>query len=418
MPALLVVLLAVAPLVAPGAGAGDLFAGADLETWQGLPELWRFKHGELIDLATERVPRNEFIYALEPVGDFHLSVEVKLEPNRVNSGIQFRSSRLENGHAVGYQADIGHGVWGRLYHEHGRGQLDWTDAGENHVRPGEWNRYEILAVGHRIWTAINGNLSVATVDEVGELEGLLAFQIHSGPPQEVRFRDATLTRDPVVELVGMDEAALEAAALDASLDWRPRDQAVRGLARTRAGAERLVELGEQQKLPEELHEVAGAALSNVMQVPVRERAAKVYPLPATKDAEPVPQMTDLLVFLGDVERGREVFAEATCSECYIVAGDGTEYGPDLSTLGSKLAKKGLYESILDPSASISPTDAPYLFELANGELVVGLLVSETDDRLVVRTEGGVVTDYEPSDLSSQMMIEELIDLAEYLTKLR
>ena len=226
---------------------------------------------------------------------------------------------------------------------------------------------------------------------------------------------------------------LEAAALDDSLGWGARDQAVRGLARTRAGAERLVELGEQRKLPEELHEVAGAALSSVMQVPVRERAAKVYPLPPTKDAEPLRQMTDLLVLLGDVERGREVFTAATCSECHIVSGDGTEYGPDLSTIGAKLAKKGLYESILDPSASISPTYAPYLFELANGESVVGMLVSETDDRLIVRTEGGVVTEYErvevesvlpqsvsimPSDLSSQMTVEELIDLVEYLTTLR
>lgn len=226
---------------------------------------------------------------------------------------------------------------------------------------------------------------------------------------------------------------LEAAALDDSLDWWARDQAVRGLARTRAGAERLVELGEQRKLPEELHEVAGAALSGVMQVPVRERAAKVYPLPPTKSAEPLPQMTDLLVLLGDAERGREVFAAATCGECHIVSGDGTEYGPDLSTIGAKLAKKGLYESILDPSASVSPTYAPYLFELANGGSVVGMLVSETDDHLIVRTEGGVVTEYKradvesvvpqsvsimPSDLSSQMTVEELIDLVEYLTTLR
>ena len=226
---------------------------------------------------------------------------------------------------------------------------------------------------------------------------------------------------------------LGAAALSDSLDWGARDQAVRGLARTRAGAERLVELGEQRKLPEELYEVAGAALSSVMQVPVRERAAKVYPLPPTKDAEPLPQMTDLLVLLGDAERGREVFAAATCGECHIVAGEGAEHGPDLSTIGAKLAKKGLYESILDPSASISPTYAPYLFELANGESVVGMLVSETDDRLFVRTEGGVVTEYEraevesvvpqsvsimPSDLSSQMTVEELIDLVEYLTTLR
>lgn len=149
--------------------------------------------------------------------------------------------------------------------------------------------------------------------------------------------------------------------------------------------------------PEDLHEVAGATLSNVMQVPIRNRAAQVYLLPPTKDAEPVPQMTVLLVLLGDVERGRKVFTEATCSECHVVAGDGTEYGPDLSTIGSKL---GLYEAVLDSSASISPSYTPYLFELANGESVVGMLVSETDDRVTVRTEGGVVTEYERAEMES------------------
>lgn len=119
MPALLVVLLIVAAAVAPAARAEDLFAGADLETWQGSPELWRFDSGELIGLATQRAPQNEFIYAPDAVGDFHLSVEVN--SSRIASTAAFSSDRAapESGHAVGYQADIGLGVRGRLYHEHG-----------------------------------------------------------------------------------------------------------------------------------------------------------------------------------------------------------------------------------------------------------------------------------------------------------
>jgi len=308
----------------------------------------------------------------------------------------------------------------------------------NDVAPGPFvrlvGRYELdahypklagIAAAHGSETV--GQTAISTLLALEQDEVIESFLVGAAGSEAAGLVEA-LGRSLELGAVGH----LEAAALDDSLDWRTRDQAVRGLARTRTGAVRLVEMGEEQKLPEELHEVAGAALSGVMQVPTRERAARVYPLPPTKAAEPLPQMTDLLVLIGDVERGREIFTAATCAECHIVAGDGTEYGPDLSTIGSKLAKRGLYESILDPSASVSPTYAPYLFELANGESVVGMLVSETDDRLIVRTEGGVVTEYEraevdsvvpqsvsimPSDLSSQMTVEDLIDLVEYLTTL-
>ncbi len=48
------------------------------------------------------------------------------------------------------------------------------------MKRGEWNQYEILAVGRRIWTAINGKLCVAYEDSDGELSGRIAFQIHGG----------------------------------------------------------------------------------------------------------------------------------------------------------------------------------------------------------------------------------------------
>ena len=119
---------------------------------------------------------------------------------------------------------MGEGVWGKLYHEHDRGMLDVSSAGEQAVHPGEWNRYEILAVEHRIWIAINGRLAVAAQDPVGELSGLLAFQLHAGPPQEARFRKILLDVDPDVEMSGIDRAELEAAVgsvpADGNVVWR------------------------------------------------------------------------------------------------------------------------------------------------------------------------------------------------------
>ena len=42
--------------------------------------------------------------------------------------------------------------------------------------------------GHNIWTALNGTLSVAVKDTAGELEGKIAFQIHSGDSQKAEYR--------------------------------------------------------------------------------------------------------------------------------------------------------------------------------------------------------------------------------------
>ncbi len=183
-----------------------LFNGQDLSGWTGNAPYWRVEDGAIVGHSDTPIPRNEFIWSDTEIRDFYLVVSVKLEPNTANAGIQFRSKKVDDyGQALGYQADVGQDVWGRLYHEHGRGKLDWTDAAEQAVKPGEWNRYEILAVGPAIWTAINGKLGVACLDiaQEGERSGWIALQVHSGPPQTVRYRIVKLVHDPKVELEGI-----------------------------------------------------------------------------------------------------------------------------------------------------------------------------------------------------------------------
>ena len=123
---------------------------------------------------------------------------VKLVPNEGNSGIQFRSEPLPRGEVKGYQADVGVGWWGKLYEEHGR-ELLWKESGEAHVKKGEWNRYEIIAVGSRIRTYINCQLCVDLDDPPGAKRGIVAFQLHSGGAFEVRYRDLKLELDPVTK---------------------------------------------------------------------------------------------------------------------------------------------------------------------------------------------------------------------------
>lgn len=187
------------------------FNGRDLTGWSSSDmSYWSVRDGAIVGHSDQDIKKNEFLWSDVEVKDFYLNVDVMLEPGDRNAGIQFRSKKVDvSGQAKGYQADVGMGVWGKLYHEHGRGPLDWTDRGEKAIKHGQWNRYEILAVGDRIWTAINGTLSVAVEDPGGELSGYIALQIHSGKPQTVKYRVNELVHNPKVKLVGLNESQLE-----------------------------------------------------------------------------------------------------------------------------------------------------------------------------------------------------------------
>jgi hypothetical protein len=65
-------------------------------------------------------------------------------------------------------------------------------AGVDHKN---WNETVITARGNTITQQLNGKTTVTVVDEDEKnraLEGLLALQLHAGPPMTVQFKDITL----------------------------------------------------------------------------------------------------------------------------------------------------------------------------------------------------------------------------------
>ncbi len=241
-----------------------------------------------------------------------------------------------------------------------------------------------------------------------------------------------------VEVVGNTRSSesvplLARMLLDQSLPPPVRDRAVRSLAGTSQGAEALVNLARDGQFPTELAEIAGAAITRSMNVRLREQAAELFPVPPLRDSEPLPQMTDLLVLVGDPDNGASVFESATCSDCHIIDGAGTDFGPELSKIGDKLPKAGIYEAVLDPSASVSPTYDLVHLSLARQDEVSGFVVSETEQTVTLRMEGGIVADFAqeeilerrvstvsamPDDLQEQMSVDDLVDLVEFLSQLR
>ncbi len=172
-------------------GFRPLFNGRNLDGWDGDPRLWKVEDGAILG-STEGVtlPQNSFLITKESFGDFHLKVEVKLRNH--NSGIQFRSEALPGWVVRGLQADMAeNNYWGSIYDERGkRGILvdGWKGKAETVVRPNDWNAVEILCEGDRIVVKVNG-LVTAEMRDSTRLSGIIALQLHRGPPMEVRFRN-------------------------------------------------------------------------------------------------------------------------------------------------------------------------------------------------------------------------------------
>ncbi len=180
------------PLLANAENAKEFFNGKDLTGWDGDKDVWSVENGEIVGKTKTGLKKNTFLKAPMEVTDFKLSAKVKLTPNAENSGIQFRSANVEGGEMRGPQADIGKGWWGKLYEESGRGLLVKGDN-DKLVKDGEWNEYVVWAVGGSVRIWLNGEIACDYHnDDKLARRGLIAFQVHSGGPMEVRFKDIKL----------------------------------------------------------------------------------------------------------------------------------------------------------------------------------------------------------------------------------
>jgi hypothetical protein len=178
------------PYLATKENVKDFFNAKDLTGWTGNPKLWSVEDGEIVG-RSPGLKRNEFLRSHLAAGDFRLTLKVKLIPDEGNSGVQFRTEELHDGEVKGPQADVGKGWWGKLYEENARGILS-DKSGEPYLKPNDWNDYEIIAVGSRVKTFLNGKPCADVDDPAISRRGIFALQIHAGPPMEVRFKDIHL----------------------------------------------------------------------------------------------------------------------------------------------------------------------------------------------------------------------------------
>jgi putative heme-binding domain-containing protein len=86
-------------------------------------------------------------------------------------------------------------------------------------------------------------------------------------------------------------------------------------------------------------------------------------------------------------RGRAAYEAAQCLACHKMGNEGTGAGgPDLTAISSRFTRKDILESIIEPSKVISEQYQNLAVVRKNGEPVVGRLLEETNDKLVLQPD--------------------------------
>ncbi len=217
-------------------GFKSIFNGKDLSGWEGDAKFWSVRDSAITGQTKDEkdLPRNTFlVWKAGNPADFELRLKFKLtgenEKKQANSGVQYRSKIIDPATFVvgGYQADIDGGRYiGMLYEEQGRGILmqpgqkirlsPGTEKDKKgKTKPkietlatptsaanlaaaykfGEWNELRIVAKGNHIQHFVNGKLTADVTDDDAAnaaKSGVLALQLHRGPPMTIQFKDVQL----------------------------------------------------------------------------------------------------------------------------------------------------------------------------------------------------------------------------------
>lgn len=227
---------------------------------------------------------------------------------------------------------------------------------------------------------------------------------------------------------------LTGVAASASYDLATRQKAMEMVGKSRAGEQYIMEQLRSKKIPAELLSSAVAGLS-ASRTRGLYNEAKSYLAGASKEQsakKATISVNEILALTGDAARGKAVFSR-TCISCHQAGGQGFDFGPGLSEIGSKLTKESLFDAIVNPSAGINFGYETSQLDMKDGSNLMGIISSRTETDIEVKYPGGSVQKIKTADvktinkLAASMMPEglnetmtkqELADLVQYLSSLK
>ena len=235
-------------------GWTQIFDGKTLNGWDGDTEVWHVEDGAIVGESSPEHPSGttNIIWKGGQPANFELKLEMKLEGDGANGGVQYRSllvppkfgpmpagltperqkqweerqtlaKKRAKWNMSGYQADFdfANRYTGQLYEQSSprgiiawRGQVVATEPNKKptllallgtqdelkaFIKPGEWNQVEIIADGNMLTHIINGHIMAILVDtdtSLSDAKGYLALEIEGPGNLKIRHRNIWLKQLP------------------------------------------------------------------------------------------------------------------------------------------------------------------------------------------------------------------------------
>ncbi len=224
---------------------------------------------------------------------------------------------------------------------------------------------------------------------------------------------------------------LQLVALDKKRSVLMRKTATEALGGSSSGEDLVLALLKNKKIEKNYIPSAVQGVSNAWRRSVRNEAAAYLGGTATVGKK-IPAIPDILKLNSDAKAGMELF-KTYCSTCHQINGDGVDFGPKLSEIGSKLPREGQLLAILYPDAGISFGYEGWDIKMKDGTLLRGMVASRTETDWMIKLPDGSLQSYKikemvskkqlaeslmPTGFHESMTNQQLADLTTYLMTLK
>ncbi len=123
---------------------------------------------------------------------------------------------------------------------------------------------------------------------------------------------------------------------------------------------------------------------------------------------------------GDADRGKRILYRhptAQCMRCHAYGDYGGNAGPALDGIGSKLSRKQILESIINPSARLAPGYGVVTVDLKSGKKISGILQGENAEELMIKVGNQPDTLIMKADITERInAASSMPDMKNFLTK--
>ncbi len=279
------------------------------------------------------------------------------------------------------------------------------------------------------------------VAALGALQTLGVPQLEPGvraamADKDLTVRTAAIAALPEMPLAAPAKAELLTKAIDVG-NTAEKQSAIHGLAQV-PGGEATQALG---RLADGLAagSVAPAIQLDVLEAMQSTRAPgmqqRLDRLKVGRDLANISTVfPEALTTGGSPVRGRQVATQhpaAQCVRCHSIGASGADVGPNLAGVGSRLTRKELLDSLINPSATLAPGYGQVSVTLKNGQKIAGTLREESATAIAIQDAAGELRRIQVADIATRtngvsamppmnvlLTPREIRDVVEFLGTLR